>query len=151
MEENKSQNLKIGVALGGGSALGFAHVGALKALEESQIHIDYISGTSVGAIISSLYAFGVTFSDIEKEAKKMDWNSLTKIRPSSMGIFSNANLKKMLEKHIGKKPTSKTQAFLWQLLQPMLKQEIRLFLQAGMRLMQFWHLLACRVCLLPLK
>ena len=50
----------VGVVLSGGGAKGLAHVGLLKALEENNIPIDYICGTSMGAIIGSLYAIGYT-------------------------------------------------------------------------------------------
>ena len=49
---------KIGLALGGGGAKGAAEVGVLKALEEAGIQVDYIAGTSVGAIVGGLYACG---------------------------------------------------------------------------------------------
>jgi len=45
---------KIGLALGGGGARGLAHVGVLKVLEEEQIPVDYIAGTSMGAIIGAM-------------------------------------------------------------------------------------------------
>ncbi len=99
---NDSKDLKLGLALGGGSALGFAHLGVLKAFEENGISIDCISGTSVGAIMAALYAFSVPFRDIEKESEIMNWRKIANLRPSSLGISSNANLKKILEKHIGK-------------------------------------------------
>lgn len=51
---------KVGVVLSGGGARGLAHIGLLKALEENNIPIDYICGTSIGAIIGSLYAIGYT-------------------------------------------------------------------------------------------
>jgi NTE family protein len=49
---------KVGVVLSGGGAKGYAHVGLLKALEENHIPIDYICGTSIGAIVGGLYAIG---------------------------------------------------------------------------------------------
>ena len=55
---NLDNRPKIGLALGGGSARGFAHLGVLKALEEKQIPIDYIAGCSMGAIIGSIYCAG---------------------------------------------------------------------------------------------
>jgi NTE family protein len=55
-----SQTQKVGVVLSGGGALGLAHIGVLKALEENNIPIDYITGTSMGALIGSLYAAGFT-------------------------------------------------------------------------------------------
>ncbi len=56
---------KIGVVLSGGGASGFAHIGVLKALEEKQIPIDYITGTSAGALIGALYASGYSPKEIE--------------------------------------------------------------------------------------
>lgn len=55
----------IGVVLSGGGAKGIYHVGLLKALEENNIPIDYISGTSMGAIVAGLYASGYTIAEIE--------------------------------------------------------------------------------------
>ncbi len=57
---------KVGVVLSGGGAKGLAHIGVLKALEESGIPIDYIAGTSIGAIIGGLYASGYSPDNIEK-------------------------------------------------------------------------------------
>ena len=58
--KNDSTRLKVGVVLSGGGAKGYAHVGALKKIEEAGIKIDYIGGTSMGAIIGGLYAAGYT-------------------------------------------------------------------------------------------
>ncbi|NNF02807.1 MAG: patatin, partial [Bacteroidia bacterium] len=60
-----SQDKKIGLVLSGGGAKGFAHVGVLRALEEHQIPIDYITGTSIGALIGSMYAMGMSVDEIE--------------------------------------------------------------------------------------
>ncbi len=60
------QNAKIGLSLSGGGAKGFAHVGVLKVLDSLGVKVDYISGTSMGAIVGGLYAAGYTGSDIEK-------------------------------------------------------------------------------------
>ena len=49
---------RVGVVLSGGGASGIAHVGVLKALEEAQIPIDYIAGTSMGALVGGMYAMG---------------------------------------------------------------------------------------------
>lgn len=56
---------KVGLVLSGGGATGFAHIGVIKALEENLIPIDYISGTSSGALIGALYAIGYTPNEIE--------------------------------------------------------------------------------------
>jgi len=64
---------KIGLALGGGGALGLSHVGVLRALEEMRIPIDYIAGASMGAIVGGLYASGVSTHQMEINLSKLDW------------------------------------------------------------------------------
>ena len=70
-QKQKIRKYKIGIAFGGGGARGFAHLGALKALEENGIVFDEVSGTSVGSIIASLYAFGLTSDDMLDIAKSL--------------------------------------------------------------------------------
>ena len=60
LTEPQSKRLTLGVALGGGFARGIAHVGVLKVLEEENIPVDYVAGTSVGAIIGAGYCSGMT-------------------------------------------------------------------------------------------
>ena len=67
---------KIGITLSGGGAKGLAHIGILKAIDSAGIPIDFITGTSMGSIIGSLYAIGYSAADIEKAAKKIDWDVL---------------------------------------------------------------------------
>ncbi len=67
---------KVGLALSGGGARGLAHVGVLKALEQMQIPIDAVAGTSVGAIVGSMYAAGYSAAEIESIAREADWNVL---------------------------------------------------------------------------
>ncbi len=64
---------KIGLALSGGGARGGAHVGVLKALEEMGVPVDYIAGTSMGAIIGGLHASGYTADEIEQLLIDTDW------------------------------------------------------------------------------
>ena len=52
------KNYKIGIALGGGAARGYAHIGVINALKELNIPISFISGTSIGSFIGALYASG---------------------------------------------------------------------------------------------
>jgi NTE family protein len=66
---------KIGLVLSGGGARGGAHVGVLKALEELGIQVDYIAGTSMGAIIGGLYASGYTADEIELVLIETDWKT----------------------------------------------------------------------------
>jgi len=60
---------KVGIVLSGGAASGMAHIGVLKALEENHIPIDYITGTSMGALVGSLYSMGYSPKEIEALAK----------------------------------------------------------------------------------
>ena len=64
----------LGYAFSGGGARGYAHIGMLKVLEEYGIYPDYISGTSIGAIVGGLYAMGYTASEIEQVALSLNWD-----------------------------------------------------------------------------
>ena len=59
------QAQKVGLVLSGGGAKGLTHIGIIRALEENNIPIDYITGTSMGAIVGSLYAMGYSPDDME--------------------------------------------------------------------------------------
>ncbi|MCE9615051.1 MAG: patatin-like phospholipase family protein [Lentisphaerae bacterium] len=69
---------KIGLVLGGGGALGMAHVGVLQVLEARHIPVDYIGGTSMGAIIAGLYASGMSADEIQKLLLSVDWWNVLK-------------------------------------------------------------------------
>jgi NTE family protein len=69
-----TQRPKIGLALSGGGAKGAAHIGVLKVLEEHNIAIDYIAGTSIGSYVGGLYALGYNASEIEKIMLELEWN-----------------------------------------------------------------------------
>src|SRR4051812_41360339 len=63
----------IGIALEGGGALGLAHVGVLKWMEEHRIPIDFVSGTSMGGLVGGMYATGLTPAELEKVVLGIDW------------------------------------------------------------------------------
>jgi NTE family protein len=65
----------VAVVLSGGAALGFAHVGVLKVLEEMGIPVDIVVGTSMGAVVGGLYAAGYSPSDMERVAGTVDWQA----------------------------------------------------------------------------
>ena len=67
---------KIGLTLSGGGAKGLAHIGILKAIDSAGIKIDYVTGTSMGSVIGSLYAIGYTGNQIEEIARNVDWKLL---------------------------------------------------------------------------
>ncbi|NAW87777.1 patatin-like phospholipase family protein [Photobacterium halotolerans] len=74
-EQKSAERLKVGLVLGGGGAKGAAHVGVLKALEELQIPVDYIVGTSMGAYVGGLYASGMSADEVEAILNTVDWES----------------------------------------------------------------------------
>lgn len=92
--------LKIGVALGGGSARGFAHIGALSCLERHGFVPDLIVGTSFGAIVGSLYAAGLTPKEIAQTANSMRWRDLSKVLDFGLhkaALFSGDKLEAYLD------------------------------------------------------
>lgn len=105
----KHKKVKIGLALGGGGARGFAHLGVLKAFEENNIEFDYVAGTSAGSLVGALHCAGLTFQqiyDIAKDLKKKDikpgtfmfvpskTDGLQKVIKSAIGDISFQELKK---------------------------------------------------------
>lgn len=74
--QERQQRKKVGLVLGGGAAKGFAHIGVLKVLEEAGIPIDYIAGTSMGAVVGGLYALGYSANEIDSLIQCQDWNYL---------------------------------------------------------------------------
>jgi NTE family protein len=79
---------KVGLVLSGGGAKGFAHIGVLKEIDKAGIQIDYIGGTSMGAIIGGLYAAGFSAIQIETIVKETDFGSLLRdILPRSSSPF----------------------------------------------------------------
>ncbi|MCK5440282.1 MAG: patatin-like phospholipase family protein, partial [Maribacter sp.] len=69
-------NPKIGLVLSGGGAKGMAHIGALKVIEEAGVTIDYIGGTSMGAIVGALYASGYSASELDSIFRNIEFNKL---------------------------------------------------------------------------
>ncbi|BCS35135.1 patatin [Luteitalea sp. TBR-22] len=65
---------KVGLALGGGSARGFAHIGVLRWFKEHRIPVDYISGTSMGGLVAGAYASGMEPEEILELMKEVDWD-----------------------------------------------------------------------------
>lgn len=94
-------NRKIGIALGGGAAKGIAHIGVLKAMEENGLDIEYISGTSIGALVASYYAFGKSIDTLEEISADMSFTSLIGFTLQKKGIFSTKSIKQMIERDIG--------------------------------------------------
>ncbi len=78
---------KIGLVLEGGGALGFAHVGVLKVLEEERIPVHYIAGTSMGSIVGAAYASGRTIGELEEILSTTDWDKLFDESPARRNVM----------------------------------------------------------------
>ena len=68
---------RVGLALGGGAARGFAHIGVIQVLEENGIKVDLVAGTSAGSLVASLYASGKSGKDMQLLADTMDEGAIT--------------------------------------------------------------------------
>ncbi len=90
------KDIKIGLVLSGGGAKGFAHVGVLKVLEEAGVRIDYIGGTSMGAIIGALYASGYSAHELDSIVRAHDFNDLMQDRlpRDAKSIYQKENTEK---------------------------------------------------------
>ncbi len=84
--------LKIGLALGGGAAKGFAHIGVIKMLEASGIHPDVVSGTSAGSVVGALYAAGMDPFQLQEQAFSLDESKIRDVRLFSGGLVQGQKL-----------------------------------------------------------
>ncbi len=91
---------KVGLALSGGAARGFAHLGVLKVLAEHQIPIDFIAGTSAGSIVGAAFACGLSVEQITEIGKKMSWFKVSGFPYSAKGLLSNAPMGELLRKNL---------------------------------------------------
>ena len=100
MEPNYIKPYKIGIALSGGGARGFAHIGALRALEEYGIKPDIISGVSAGSIVGALYASGINPDKILSLFDNKKFNDFCEPCVPQKGLFSLNKLGKFLQKNL---------------------------------------------------
>jgi NTE family protein len=94
----ESNRPKVGVALGGGFARGIAHIGVLRVLEQHNIPIDFIAGTSVGALIASTYASGTSLEEMQRQGSGTRFRDFGRWTVSRMGMASNERLEDFLHK-----------------------------------------------------
>jgi NTE family protein len=94
---------RIGIALGGGAARGFAHVGVLQVLEENGIHPDLVVGTSAGSLVAALYASGHSGRDLQHVAETMDEAALTDwtLPIFNRGMFRGEALARYVDVEVG--------------------------------------------------
>lgn len=100
MNENSNTRRKVGLALSGGAARGYAHLGVLKVLVKNQIPIHYIAGTSAGSIVGAALACGIQIDKIIEIGSKMNWLKIAKFSYSPKGLLTNEPLGNFLKSHL---------------------------------------------------
>ncbi|KAB2968359.1 patatin-like phospholipase family protein [Zoogloea sp.] len=95
---------RIALALGGGAARGFAHIGVIKALETNGILPDLVVGTSAGSVVGALYAAGHGPFDLQKLAIQLDESSVTDWSLFDRGVIKGEALERFINTHVGNKP-----------------------------------------------
>ncbi|WP_310492503.1 patatin-like phospholipase family protein [Dechloromonas sp.] len=98
---------KIGLALGGGAARGFAHIGVIKMLESHGIVPDYVVGTSAGAVVGSLYAAGYDAFAMQKIAQQLDEKIFADWTLGGRGLLKGEALQDFINQHLNNRPLEK--------------------------------------------
>ena len=92
---------RIGLALGGGAARGFAHIGVIQVLEEQGIRPDLVVGTSAGSLVAALYASGKTGAELAALAETMDESAFTDWSFPGRGLIRGEGLARYVREHTG--------------------------------------------------
>ena len=95
---------KLGLALGGGAARGFAHIGVIQVLEEAGIRPDLVVGTSAGSLVAALYAHGKTGAELANLALTMDEGTITDWAFPGRGLIRGDALARYVREQTGGKP-----------------------------------------------
>lgn len=93
---NDGSRPRLALALSGGAARGFAHVGVLRAFERHGISVDMIAGTSAGALVGGAYAAGLTTDEICAFGQGLRWRDLGRMTISRSGLQSNSSLETII-------------------------------------------------------
>ncbi|ATS49978.1 Patatin [Xanthomonas citri pv. fuscans CFBP 6996] len=99
--------IKIGVALGGGAAKGFAHIGVIKMLEANGFAPVVVSGTSAGSVVGALYASGMDAFQMQEKAVALDQTSIRDVRLFSGGLVQGQKLQDYVNEQLSGKPIEK--------------------------------------------
>jgi len=100
---NNSKRIKIGLALGSGGAKGLAHIGVIKVLEENNIPIDFIAGSSMGALIGGFYAAKKDIKQLEQIALAVNWKFILGLVDPSFpkgGLLEGRKIKHFIENYL---------------------------------------------------
>jgi NTE family protein len=93
--------LGVSLALGGGFARGYAHLGVLQTLQENRIPVTSIAGSSIGSIIGAAYASGAPLATIVEKCREVRFRDFAKWRVTRFGLASNERLGALVQKHFG--------------------------------------------------
>jgi len=93
---------KIGLALSGGAVLGFAHLGAVKVLEENNIQFDIIAGTSVGSLVGAFLAAGFSSDELFEMSRGLSWDFIGKITIPKLGLLNSKTLENFIDEKLGR-------------------------------------------------
>lgn len=96
-----SSDARFGLALGGGAVRGAAHLGVLQALDDAELKPDCLAGTSIGAFVAALYAFGQTPEQILTTIRALDFLDIARVRLHKLGLMSHDDMGKLIVKAIG--------------------------------------------------
>jgi NTE family protein len=99
----------IGLALGGGAAKGFAHIGVIKMLEASGIHVDVVAGTSAGSVVGALYASGMDAFAMQQAAIALDETSIRDVRLFGGGLVQGQKLQDYVDAQVRRRPIERLQ------------------------------------------
>jgi len=91
----------VGLALGGGFARGFAHLGVLKVFQEHNVRVSHIAGSSVGSILGAAYASGAPLERIVDSCRTLRFRDIARWRVSRLGLASNQRLGALIERVFG--------------------------------------------------
>lgn len=86
----------MGLALSGGAARGIAHVGVLRTLLREGIPVDYVAGTSAGALVGGAFAAGIPIEEIEDIGRHLSWRLMGRMTISRLGVQSNARMEEFI-------------------------------------------------------
>ncbi|MCD7098565.1 patatin-like phospholipase family protein [Stenotrophomonas sp. MMGLT7] len=103
----EAKPVRIGIALGGGAAKGFAHIGVIKMLEANGFEPVVVSGTSAGSVVGALYASGMDAFAMQEKAVALDQASIRDVRLFSGGLVQGQKLQDYVNQQLGNRPIEK--------------------------------------------
>lgn len=96
-----TDQVKVGLALGGGFARGIAHFGVLQALYEHQVPIHYVAGTSAGSLVGAMFCAGLDPWLMQRAAERMNWRALVRLKLRRDGLLDSEGLERFLLGNVG--------------------------------------------------